>query len=378
MSYIDWGKLGKLLIPQRLRYDWHVDWVDAQIKGIKDIHSESDNYISDLDEKSDYSSQVLMLEKRLNDLFDPFHRKIYFTHRNYNASYSTSTTIQVPDYLNYGTMENRISEVVSYYVEVGCEYDFNYYSGYGFTHAVKTYLDAYSATPDDTEIWSVINFYNKIRGHGMWTGLDRIALFSRAGLADTKRLLKGSLLSEAGAGTLDFDRWGVASDGTRYLTTGYNPNTEGVDIKNSASLYYVSKMGSTPLNMAEGGAFDGTNYNVFGITHDSTPNTRSRMGLAADLIDVTQQSIGAFLTVSVAGKFRIRTQSGYIGSEITQAGAASPNLAEFLCAQSNSGTPTKHSTNKLATWVRYKGALTNSQQIALINAVVEYNNLNSR
>lgn len=378
MSYIDWDDVLKKLMPTHLRYPWHLDWINIQAKGLKDIHATSTVLTDALDVKSDFNSAVAMLRRRMNDIFDPYHRGVYFVQQNFNVGNTRGFRVEVPTYLEFGDIEDRMNAVLNYYIHYGQTHTYTY-SAASFTHAVKTYIDALT-TPGDTEMWSIINFYNKVRGHGMWANFERINLMSPSSIGNAKIALTGSTLAEAGGGSIDWDRWGFASDGARYLTTGYNPNTATLDIKNSASLYYISKLGTTPLNWSEGGSFDGTpDYNTFGVTNNGSAETVAVQGLAGDTVNGgSGNAAGAYLVVANAGKLRIRKNKEYIGSEDTLVGAAAQDQAEFLCAESQAGVAAKFSKNKLATWIRYKGAMATSQQIALNNAVVEYNNLNSR
>lgn len=377
MSFINWDYVAKRLVPTGKRFAWHLDWLNSQIKGLKDVHDQFRVVADELDVVTDYNDSVIMLRKRLNDIFDPYHIGISFTQNNFGAG-PASFIVQVPDYLQYGDIEERMTAIIDYYLWYGTAYTYNYFAATATWASL--YLDALAGTPTNTEIWSVINFYNKIRGHGLTAGLDRIHLISRSSLANAKIdfVTPATLLVEAGAGAIDFDNYGVASDGTRYFTTNLNPAVAGYDAYNSATLVYISQKGSG-VDMSEYGAIDGTpEYNTFGIANNGTDMV-STQGALVDQIKAQIQEAGAFLTYSVARKLRTKRNNVVIGNEITNmTGPALPSQIEFLCAESQAGTPAKHSTNKIGTWIRYKGALSLSQQAALTNAVIEYNNLNSR
>ncbi len=131
--------------------------------------------------------------------------------------------------------------------------------------------------------------------------------------------------------------------------------------------------------MMEGGFNDGVPNNTkFGVTANVAGDVIATSGVAADVVNAGVNGVGSYLTVAVGGKLRIRKDLDYIGSEVTMAGTVEPVGLKIICANSGNGTPEKHSTNKIGTWIEIDGVLTITQQTALNVAVKEYNNLNSR
>jgi hypothetical protein len=376
MSYIDWNDVAKKLTASYKRFDWHLDWIETQLKGVKDVHTASRLVTDDLDDQSDFNSAVIMLRKRLNDIFDPFHQGISFTQQNFNTGSSRGFIVEVPTYLQYGDIEDRISAELQYYIQYGNTFTFNYTAA-SFTHQAKVYLDVLPDAITNTETFSIINFYNRIRGHGMFTGLKRIYLMSTGSQANAMIDFQGGT-TMVQTGTIDYDRFGVASDLSSHLATGVNPDTIYTDIQNCATLIYISKKLSG-VSMIECGFNDVTpDYSTFGISANGSGETIANVGLAADIVNAGVQTKGSFLSVTNAGKLRIRKDRDYIGAERTMTGAVKPLGLKILCALSADGTPANHSTNKIGTYIEYDGAMSLTQQIVLNAAVNEYNNLNSR
>lgn len=378
MAYIDWDDVAKKLIPTHLRYEWLKDWVYAQIQGHKNIHATSEAYIETLRQKSDFNSAVALLRHRINDIFDPYHRNIYFEQQNFNAANSRGFNVEVPTYLNFGDIEDRISAVLDYYIHYGQTYTFNYYAATPSSTDASTHISALTS-PGNTEIWSIINFYNRLIGQGFWSNIKHLCLISPSSKANSLIAMKGNNLVEVTAGgAIDYDRWGLASDGNAYMQTNQIPSTMFSDVKNCATMIYVSKLGATPASYSDLGAIQGTNYDIIGATYNGAGESVGFKGVVADTVNGGAGKVGSLLMRSVAGKLRMRDNTGYIGSEVTMAGAALGTNQKFACAHNNGGTPAQKSLNKLATIVEVDQALSLSQEIALINAVDEYNNLNSR
>ena len=77
MFNVNWTKLIRWLIPTFLRKQKTLAWVDVLISQVKYLHTQFLTYRSDTIYKIRFTSQIIYLEKRLNDKFDNLARGIF-------------------------------------------------------------------------------------------------------------------------------------------------------------------------------------------------------------------------------------------------------------------------------------------------------------
>jgi len=75
-------ELANLLMPPFLKKDAHLAWIECLLEPLATLNSDLLIWVNEKQIELEYTGQTLLLEKMLNDKFDPIDRRIVVVHQS--------------------------------------------------------------------------------------------------------------------------------------------------------------------------------------------------------------------------------------------------------------------------------------------------------
>lgn len=256
------------------------------------------------------------------------------------------------------------------------------YSNYVAPVETITYCDEYNAVlAAMTTEPSLVNkgyqntMVQALVDGGYWARMDLFYVFATelntGSEAYINWITPGTYNATVGATTVNFAAYdGVSSDGTGYLTTGYNPSTNADNIGLDDLTIGAYTITSDYLATVVFGVSDGTQMIIM------TPITTGpviRVRLCNDINFEANSTEGGGLAVG--------TRRGNTDSELYQNGSSIgtgssesyslPNQIMYLCANDNNGSAGGHSRDVLSIAFLMDG-ISDAENTAIFNIIEEY------
>jgi len=249
----------------------------------------------------------------------------------------------------------------------------------------STYTTVYNAMTNKptTDIAAAQNtMVESLVDGGVWAKLDVFYLFAQYSNDDSEALINWVNPGTNDASAVSSPSWtsleGYTGDGVAdYINTNFVPSTEGVNYATndaSAFMYIRNNVAEDMFDMSVIGSGDnklicrarGSADQIFYGLNQTSGNTQTN----AD-------SRGLFYYERTASNstegFRNNVS---LGTDAT-ASSGRPNLAVYVLAQNNNGSPGSYSTHQISI-AGLGGSLTSGQRLTLMNAIETYMDSNSK
>ncbi len=241
----------------------------------------------------------------------------------------------------------------------------------GFDSAATALFARFSGTLSDTDKENMNALIVSAKANGWWNKLDVFYVFAIGTNATDSRLnWKSTSFNASGGVSPTWTAYrGITGNGsTQYLSTNYNPTTNGTNfVSGSQSLGIYSR---TEANGAyvEVGGYDGTCTAPF---IRSGGSTLSYIASCSASSLASSSSLGFFLSQRVS----TTTNKFYRNGTLTQTDSISSssvlNTTIFIGARSNAGTPVVFSPRQIAA-ITIGGAMTDTEALTMANDINTY------
>lgn len=243
-------------------------------------------------------------------------------------------------------------------------------SGGSYESESTALFDRMTNQPDNTRKTVINNLISSLKTNGIWSKLDLLYIFAshdeQSSLLNWKSTSYNC--SKVNSPTFTTDRGFSTSGSPNYITTNYNPSTNGVNYTlNSCSMGVYNRTNSGG-NSGEIGVYVGSNYAYILITNGSN-NYSSILNTTTGSVFNLGTYIGFFSTNRSSNTSMQFYRNGSNFSSPTNTSSSIPNQTIFILCISNNGSPATYSNKQIS--VAFVGGSLNSTEQSNFNTAVE-------
>ncbi len=239
-------------------------------------------------------------------------------------------------------------------------------ASYSYDADATALFARFSGTPSDADKHYINNLIVSGKGHGWWNKMDIFYVFAVGTNATDSRLNWKSTSYNATVGVAP--TWtayqGIQGNGTtQYLTTNYNPSSNGVNfLSTSQSLGVYSRTDSA-------GGVDIGAYNscasIASIFIQTSSQIAAYFGTCTSGAPVNPSSIGFFVGQRSDGSTQKIYKNGVLLNTTTAAGSTVVNTPLYILAR-NLGGPNAYSTHQIS--VAFAGGALTDTEVSYMSA----------